>query len=102
MQKINLSIDVSKIDKNKIIEKKYKDKNGQEVVQKIYKMVVVPLKEKKFLAQSDKWLVYKTHFVAEHQTAEDRAKDLPTNYIGEGLDFEPASVVDKDKEYNSF
>lgn len=86
--KISITLDVSKIDKSKIVDKVYKDKEGNEVVQKIYKFDAVPVKEEKFVAEGDTWIMKKTHFCAEAQTKEERDAKKPTNYIGEGFRFD--------------
>lgn len=91
--KINIKLDVSKIDKSKIVEKTYKDKNGNEVTQKIYSFDAVPVKEEKFVAEGDTWIMKKTHFCAEAQTKEERDAKKPTNYIGEGFVFENKEPV---------
>lgn len=101
MQKISITLDVSKIDKSKIVDKVYKDKEGNEIVQKIYKFDAVPVKEEKFVAEGDTWIMKKTHFMAEAQTKEEREAKKPTNYIGEGFRFdnkEPVVQVEEKPE----
>lgn len=88
MEKISITLDVSKIDKSKIVDKVYKDKDGNEITQKIYKFDAVPCKEVKFVAEGDTWIMKKTHFMAETQTKEERDAKKPTNYIGDGFRFE--------------
>jgi hypothetical protein len=46
---MKIAINLSKIDKSKIVERKYRNKEGKEVVEKIYNMELVSLKEKKFV-----------------------------------------------------
>lgn len=88
MSKISITLDVSKINKAKIVDRKYTNKAGVEVVQKQYKIEVVPTKEVKVIAQGDTWVMKKTHFVVEAQTKEERAGKAPSVYVGEGFTFE--------------
>ena len=88
MEKINVTINVAKISKDKIVERKYTNKEGVEVVTKDYKIDIVPTREIKVVAQGDTWIMKKTHFVAESQTKEERANKVKANYIGEGFKFE--------------
>ena len=92
MDKISITIDVTKINKNKIHEKKY-IKNGEEVVSKNYKLDVVPLKTVSVVASGENWVMKKTHFVAETLTKEEREKGVETNYIGSGFKFEKKEPV---------
>ncbi len=86
-EKISLTIDVSKISKSKIIERKYKDKDGNEVTAKEYNIDIVPLKEVKVLKSGNGWDMVKTHFAAEAQSKEERAAKAKTVYVGEGITF---------------
>ena len=80
MKPITVTIDVSKINKDKIITKTFTNKEGQEVTQKLYKIEVVPLKEKKIIKEGSyngkDWTMLKTHFAKEFQTKEE-TKKLP-------------------------
>lgn len=80
---IECSIDVLKIDKSRLVDRVYKNKDGQEVKEKLFKFSVVESNDKKFITQGDGWKAYKTHFLAEK-----RGKDEPKNYVGEGITFE--------------
>lgn len=97
MNKINITIDVSKIDKSKIVDRKFTTKDGQEVVIKEYKMELIQLKEPKFVKEGDTYKMIKTHFVKESQTKEEKAEKRPDNFIGDGFVFEPKeSPVESD------
>lgn len=87
MKKLSLELDVSKINKDKIIERTYKTKDGKEVVQKIYKMELIELKAPKFLAQGDTWTKTKTHFIVESKTKEEREAKVEDNFVGDGVVF---------------
>lgn len=86
--KINLTLNLSKIDKTKIIDRTYKDKDDNEVTNKEYKVEVIELKQPKFVTEGDTWKMLKTHFVVEAQTKEEKAEKKPANYVGEGFTFE--------------
>ena len=87
MQKIIITIDLNKIDKERINTKTYTNKAGEEITKKEYKMEVVPLKKKKLIKSGDTWELYKTHFICDNQTKEERKEGKEVNYIGEGVQF---------------
>ena len=88
MNKINLTLNISKINKDKIFDRTYKDKDGKEITEKNYKVDVVELKERKFVTEGETWKLFKTHFVAESQTKQERDEKAYPNYVGEGFQFE--------------
>lgn len=88
MQKISITLNVSKIDKSKIIERTYNNKDGVEVTEKLYKFELIEAKEPKFVAEGDTWIMKKTHFGVETQSKEEKAEKKKTNYIAEGFTFE--------------
>ena len=92
-EKISVTLDVSKIDKSRIQERTYTNKEGQEVTVKEYKMDVVPLKESRFIKEGPGWKMLKTHFLAQAQTKEEREAKADTVYVGEGMTFERESEV---------
>lgn len=93
MNKITINLNLSKIDKSKIVERVYKDKEGNEVKEKIYKFEIIPLKEKKFVAEGDTWTMFKTHFGVESQTKEEREAKKPSNFVAEGMQFEKKELT---------
>ncbi len=88
MGKILLTIDLSKIDKSKIIDREYKDADGNVHHAKDYKLDVVALKEPKVTKTGQGWILKKTHFVAETQTKEEREEKKDTKFLGSGIIFE--------------
>lgn len=101
MAKINLTINLSALDKSKIIERKYKNKEGQEVTVKEYKADLVELLAPQFVTEGDTWTMNKTHFLADPQTKQERDMKVKSNFIGEGFQFsnkelkpEPKSAQD--------
>lgn len=93
MNKINITIDVSKIDKSKIVERRYTDREGKEVVLKEYKMELIPLNAPKFVKEGENWKLIKTHFAVEAQTKEEKASKVESKFIGDGFVFEDKSPV---------
>lgn len=97
MEKISVTLNVSKIDKSKILERTYKNKDGQDITEKFYKFDLVPTKEQKFISEGKDWVLKKTHFGAETQTKEEKEVKKPTNYVAEGMIFykkEDHSAID--------
>ena len=88
MEKIICKIDLSKIDKSRIIERKYTNKEGQEITAKEYPFEVVELSLKKNIKEGDGWKMVKSHFIVEGQTKEERAGKVKSKTIGEGMMFE--------------
>jgi hypothetical protein len=86
--KISLEINLSAIDKTKIIDKSYKNKDGVTVNEKIYKLDLVELKEKKLVTAGADWIMNKTHFLVEPQTKEQREKKEKSKFLGSGFVFE--------------
>ncbi len=87
MQKILITLDLSKINKSKITPRTFTNKDGQEITAKDYKMEVIPLKESKVVKQGDGWNLVKTHFIVEGQTKEERDNKKESVFIGDGLQF---------------
>ena len=92
MKKISVTLDVSKIDKTRIVDRTYKNKDGGDVTQRLYKFDVIELKEKKFVKDGDTWTMYKTHFAVEGQTPQEKKDKATNNYIGEGMTFESKDI----------
>ncbi len=88
---MELVIDLAKIDKSKIVERKYKTKDGVEHTAKEYTLKLVPLKAPKFIkegvANGKGWTMTKTHFLAETQTKEERERQEKSNIVGDGIQF---------------
>ena len=87
MEKLSITIDVSKIDKNKIISRTFQNKAGETITVKELKLDIVPLKETKLLKDGDTYQLYKTHFVAFPQTKEEREAKTPSVFLGEATMF---------------
>lgn len=87
METISIKIDVSKIDKSKIISRTFKNKAGENVTVKELALDIVPLKETKLLKDAETYQLYKTHFVAVQRTKEEKAAKMNSKIIGEGTIF---------------
>ena len=89
MQKITVNIDLTKIDKTRIVERKYTNAAGVEMTAKDYKMDVVEVKPENFktIASGETWALVKKFFVADSPTKEERAAKANTNFIGDGVVF---------------
>lgn len=97
MQKLNITLDLSKINKDKIVPRTFTNKAGEEITVKEYKIEVIPLKEQRMIKAGNGWNLMKTHFVVEGQTKEERAAKAPSVFIGEGLQF--VDTASQDVEY---
>ena len=96
MDKISLTIDVSKIDKTKIVDREFTTKDGQVIKSKDLKLDVVPVKEPKLIKEGDTWEMWKTHFVAMEQTKEERENKVKSVILGDGIMFK--SKVDEQNQ----
>ena len=89
MQKITVTVDLTKIDKTRIVERKYTNAAGVEITAKEYKMDVVEVKPENFktIASGETWALVKKFFVADSPTKEERAAKANTNFVGDGVVF---------------
>jgi len=97
--KLSCTIDLTKIDKTRIVERKYTNKDGVEVTQKNYSFDVVELKEPKTIKETDRYTMKKTHFIAESQTKEERDAKKLSNFIGDVISF--TNPGDMDQAFNN-
>jgi len=98
-EKILVTLDMSKINKDKITKREYKNKAGEDISAKDYKIEVIPLKKETLLKQGDGWNMIKTHFVIEGLTPEERREKVEATIIGDGIVFrsgEPEINLDED------
>lgn len=95
MKKLSITIDLLKINKDKIEVRTYTNKDGLKITQKNYKLDIVPLREKKIIKEGNDWKMIKTHFVSEAQTKEEKDKQEKAVIIGDGIVFQtPAEVAE--------
>lgn len=88
MEKISVTIDLTKIDKTRIVERKYLNADGTEGVAKEYKVDVVPLKQVKVIKSTPQYTMIKKYFVVQAQTKEERVAKAPSIFVGDGIVFE--------------
>jgi len=87
MEKILLTLDVSKIDKTRINNRKYTNKEGEEVSVSEITLEVVPIKEPQVIKDTDKYTLKKTHFAVHSSTKEERDGGYKSAYVGNGVQF---------------
>lgn len=87
IEKITITLQVNKISKSKILSRSFVNRDNEEISVKELKLDIVPLKEPKLLKDADTYQLWKTHFVAEQQTKEERDAKIKSNIIGEGVMF---------------
>lgn len=86
--KLKIKLDVSKIEKDKIVARTYTNKEGQEITSQDLELEVVELKEKKLIKEGDTWNLYKTHFVTHPSIKNDDGTYTNGTIIGDGVSFE--------------
>lgn len=89
-----INVDVNKINKERLTERKYKDKDGKEVTAKELKLELINLKEPKVVTSGAGWRLEKTHFVTEARTKEERADKIKMPIIGDGVQFVSDDTTD--------
>ena len=94
--KISITIDLGKINKEKITLRTYTNKDGQQVTVKEYKMDVVPVKEEKIIKEGATWKMVKSHFVVESPTKEEREAKTKTPILGDGIQFRETDTSEAD------
>lgn len=103
MEKIIISIDVSKVKKAKFQDRRFFTKENKEVVVTELKLEVVPLREAKLLKDGDTWQLWKTHFVVYPQTEEEKANKVKGVILGDGVMFKNTDKDDVkfDKDFDN-
>ena len=89
MTKVTITLDLTKIDKTRIVERTYVNKEGETITCKDYRLDVVPLlaEQIKVLKSGDTWELVKSHFVTNSSNDEERANNTKMKSIGEGISF---------------
>jgi len=101
MNKISVTIDVSKINKDKITERKFTNKDGEEITVKEYKIDVIQLREPKHIKELADTNMVKTHFVVEAQTKQEREAKAESVFLGDGIQFLPKDSDSHSQENTS-
>ena len=95
-KKLVIELEVDKITKAKIVERRYTDKEGHEIIKKLYTFdAIVNEDEQPVVAEGETWVKRKTGFCAEQQTKEERESKAKSNYVGNVFVFEKKLEVVK-------
>ncbi len=86
-KRVLMTIDVTKVNKDKIKERRFTTKDGKEVIAKDLDLELVELNEPKLIKEGDTWALYKTHFVSLPQTKEEREGKVKSLIVGDGRQF---------------
>jgi hypothetical protein len=97
--KIIVTINLSQLDKSRITERKFTNKEGKEVTVKEYKMELVPLKQEKSIKTGNGWEMIKTYFVTSSSTKEERQAKTQLPILGDGIEFRTVGGTEKAVEY---
>lgn len=88
MNKFTISVNTHLIDKTKLVDRDYTNKDGKEVLVKELKLEVIPLKEVRFIKGGDGWKMLKVGFVTQSPSKEDKANKVKMPVIGDAIRFE--------------
>ena len=97
--RISITIDVSKMDKTRIVPRTYTNKDNEEVTQKNYRMELVALREPKLLKSGDGWEMWKTHFIVQAPSEEERENKVKTPILGDGIVFKSKTAGGDDDDW---
>ena len=88
MNKLTITVNTHLLDKTKLVDRDYTNKEGKEIMVKELKLDAIPLKEKKVIKTGEGWKMLKVGFVKQSATKEERTakKELPI--IGDVIEFE--------------
>lgn len=86
-RKLLLKIDVAKINKKKIAERKFTNKEGVEKIAKDYSMEIVFSDKQTLIKEYDESNLMKVGFVAEGLTKEERTAKVKGTILGDVLEF---------------
>ena len=84
---MKIKINLSQVDKSRIVDRTYTNREGKQVIIKELSMETLPLKEPKLITEGQTWKLMKTHTVIHEQTKEEKTNKVPAIFIGEGLQF---------------
>jgi hypothetical protein len=84
---MKLTIDTTKIDRKRIKERTYKNRDGYEVTVRDLELELIPLREERRREAGD-YQIVTTHFITQSPTKEERQGNVKMPGIGEGWHFE--------------
>jgi len=87
MKKLTLRLDLTKIDKSKIVERSFAKQDGTTVTEKNYNFELVPLKEEKVVKTTDSYVLVKVAFLADKSVKGADGKYVNGAVLGDALEF---------------
>jgi len=93
MNKISIVVNTKKLDKNRIIERKYTNKSGEEVIVKEMKLDIIPIKDKKVITSGNGWKLLKVGFITETPSKQEKEQKEKMPIVGDALQFESSVVT---------
>jgi len=96
MNKLTITVNTHLLDKTKLVDRDYTNKEGKEIMVKELKLDAIPLKEVRVIKTGEGWKMLKVGFVKQSATKEERTakKELPI--IGDVIEFENTTEGNKD------
>lgn len=83
MERYTAKIIVSNINKDKIVTRTYKNKEGIEVIVKELEIELVPLRESKLVAENAQSNLWKVGFIAERSVKNEKGEWVNGNTLGD-------------------
>lgn len=96
MNKFTITVNTHLIDKTKLVDRDYTNKEGKEVMVKELKLDVIPLKEIRVIKAGEGWKMLKVGFVTQSPSKEEKAEKKQMPIIGDAIRFE------SDKDNSSY
>lgn len=91
---LKAKIDVTKIDKKRIVTRSYTDKNGQEVTVKEYPVDIILFDVPTHIKDFNDYKLVKSGFMVEGQTKEERERQEKGTPLGDVVEFQSKEVVE--------
>lgn len=88
MKPLKLKLNLLEVIKDKIVDGEYQNKEGQTIKTKTLDVDIFELKERKFVKETDKWTMYKTHIASHPQTPEEREQKIYGKVVGNVVEYE--------------
>jgi len=96
MKKLSLRIDVTKINKAKILPREYQNQAGETVKEMNLNVEIIPVKDEKVVKSTDTYTLVKVGFIAEKSTKKEDGTYENGTIIGDA--FEYRDVIVKETE----
>lgn len=85
--KIQITLDLARIDKNRINTRQYQNQAGETITVKEYVIDAIELEQPKVIKEGDTWILQQTHFVVDSATKAEREAQTKMKTIGKGTGF---------------